>query len=413
MLDHFFARRESLERIQTAPFQEYLLRFADDLHTKGYSRGTAHSYLLAGADFFRWLAEQGIPLDDVEMRHVEEYLCGSVEPSGIQTGARPSADRRAAARHMVRIVQATRPAVQPKTPAEASLVEFREHLRSQCGFVDGTARNNARHVRDFLEHFFGDGPVQVPRLAPSQLAAYVVYSAQHSLQKARFVTGALRTYFRFLQFHGNPMNQLIMAIPRVAHPPLRLSARETLTEAQSQVLLGSFDLARPKEQRDYAMALCMLDLGMRSSDVAQLTLDDINWKDGVICVPCIKTRRPYQLPLPARLGRAIATYLSEGRPKTSLRQVFLRHHTPVKNLEVRAVHSAMHTAYVRAGFSGDSYACHILRRTAATRMHRAGVPLKEIADILGHQSINTTLIYTRLDPLDLAKVALPWPGGRP
>jgi site-specific recombinase XerD len=51
---------------------------------------------------------------------------------------------------------------------------------------------------------------------------------------------------------------------------------------------------------------------------------------------------------------------------------------------------------------------HVLRHTAATRMLRAGVSMKEIADVLGHRSIDTTTIYTKVDLDALAAVALPW-----
>lgn len=418
MLDHFFLRRDSLERIGKAPFQEYLGFLAEDLHVKGYSLFSGQEYLRAAAGFLSWLAEQEIPLPGVEMEHVKTFLgdpMGCARDGGWTIPVRWTTYR-TGARHMLRIIRELRPAVppaQPRTPAEASLAEFREHLRGRCGFADITVKVHTTHVRAFLVHFVGDGPMCVNDLTPAQVAAYVTDCARISLPKSRFVTSALRSYFRFLQLHENPTSQLIMAIPRIAHPPVRLSARETLTEAQSHDLLSSFDLSRPKEQRDYAMALCMLALGMRSSDVAQLVLEDINWRDGIICIPGVKTRRPYQLPLPVSVGEAISSYLRNGRPKTTLRQVFLRHHRPVKNMEPRSVQSAMANAYVRAGLPGNRYGCHILRRTAATGMHRAGVPLKEIADVLGHQSINTTLLYTRLDPPELAKVALPWPGGRP
>jgi len=52
---------------------------------------------------------------------------------------------------------------------------------------------------------------------------------------------------------------------------------------------------------------------------------------------------------------------------------------------------------------------HVLRHTAATRLHRHGVSLKEVADLLGHRSIDTTAIYTKMDLPTLAAVALSWP----
>ena len=56
---------------------------------------------------------------------------------------------------------------------------------------------------------------------------------------------------------------------------------------------------------------------------------------------------------------------------------------------------------------------HVLRHTAATRLFQRGVPLKTVADLLGHQSIDTTQIYTKVDVPSLAKVALPWPEVQP
>ena len=56
---------------------------------------------------------------------------------------------------------------------------------------------------------------------------------------------------------------------------------------------------------------------------------------------------------------------------------------------------------------------HVLRHTAATRLHRRGASLKEVADLLGHRSLDTTAIYTKVDLPALAAVALPWPEGQP
>jgi len=52
---------------------------------------------------------------------------------------------------------------------------------------------------------------------------------------------------------------------------------------------------------------------------------------------------------------------------------------------------------------------HILRHTVATRLHRAGADLKQVADLLGHRSIDTTAIYAKVDLERLSAVAMPWP----
>ena len=73
------------------------------------------------------------------------------------------------------------------------------------------------------------------------------------------------------------------------------------------------------------------------------------------------------------------------------------------------VRGAMRRAYGRAGFPAEWTGTHLLRHTAASRMHQRGVPLKSVADVLGHRSIDTTAIYTRVDLPALRTVALPWP----
>jgi site-specific recombinase XerD len=418
MLNHFFSYCPSLERIREAPYQEYIRNLAEDLWEKGYNRRVGQIYLRFAAKFLTWAHEEKVPLNELGENDVANFLCKPMEATydARQINSPISDSARAGTRHMLRIIQEKHPEAQshcPATPAQTSLAAFRDHLRKQCGYSDSTIKNRISCIQGFLERFFGDGALDVLRLTPTQVMADVTeYANQHNPQSTSHLATSLRSYFRFLQFHGLHVAPLFSGIPRIAQKR-RFSAREMLTEEQTKALLSSFELSKAKDMRDYAMALCMLDLGMRSCDVARLVLEDIDWNESVIRIPDVKTRRPYHLPLPIRLGRAISGYLRKGRPQTQFREIFLRHMTPVKNLEPRSVQSAMHNAYVRAGLPERWHGCHLLRRTAATRMHRQGIPLKEIADILGHQSIDTTIRYTRLDPEELAKVALPWQGGRP
>jgi site-specific recombinase XerD len=65
----------------------------------------------------------------------------------------------------------------------------------------------------------------------------------------------------------------------------------------------------------------------------------------------------------------------------------------------------------RTGIAAPSHGAHLLRHSLATRMVNKGVPIKDIADVLGHRSIDTTAIYTKVNMTNLAPVALPFPGG--
>ena len=108
-------------------------------------------------------------------------------------------------------------------------------------------------------------------------------------------------------------------------------------------------------------------------------------------------------------GRAIADYLRLERPQTTSRAVFVRRIAPCgRPIGPDCVGKTIRQAYARAGlpYSG----AHLLRHTMASRLLASGSSLKEVADVLRHRSLNTTLIYAKLDTRSLSTVALPWPG---
>src|SRR5262249_56176452 len=85
---------------------------------------------------------------------------------------------------------------------------------------------------------------------------------------------------------------------------------------------------RGRGGRDVGRTRWMSDLGPRVSEVVALTLDDIDWRRGILTVRGGKGRRGRTLPLPAPLGRAITAYRHHGRPPSAERHVFLRHQAP-------------------------------------------------------------------------------------
>ena len=122
-----------------------------------------------------------------------------------------------------------------------------------------------------------------------------------------------------------------------------------------------------------------------------------------------KSRREDVLPLPVATGQAIVDYLLFERPRSVNPAVFVRHIAP-RDIPIGpdAVRRVIRDAYRRIGLThGRS---HALRHTVVRRLLEQGSSLKEVADVLRHRSLNTTLIYAKLDSRNLVAVALPWPG---
>ena len=164
-------------------------------------------------------------------------------------------------------------------------------------------------------------------------------------------------------------------------------------------------------RRDYAILLLLARLGLRSSEVVLLELDDIDWKNGSLSVRG-KGGRRLQLPMPADVGEAIATYLRHGRRPTGSRRVFLRAKAPLHGFcGPSAIGSIIRHALLRADVDAPTAGAHQFRHGLATDMLRRGASLNEIGDLLGHRSPETTKIYTKVDLDALRTLALPWPGG--
>ena len=141
-------------------------------------------------------------------------------------------------------------------------------------------------------------------------------------------------------------------------------------------------------------------------------LSRLNWREGTLTITHGKSRRSDVLPLPVTTGKAIVQYVRCARPPSTSRALFVRHRAPFNTpITVELVRGVIRRAFGRCGL-GDHYTgTHVLRHTAAVRMRCAGASLKEVADVLRHRSLDTTMIYSKVDLPRLATVAAPWPGG--
>jgi site-specific recombinase XerD len=147
-------------------------------------------------------------------------------------------------------------------------------------------------------------------------------------------------------------------------------------------------------------------LGMRVGEVAALTLDDIDWRSGELLVRG-KGNRLERLPLPANVGKALAAYIKQGRPKSEHRELFLRVLAPHRGLTNGGLIVVVQSACRRAGLA--PIAAHRLRHMVASELLAAGAGLPEIGQVLRHRSMASTAIYTKVDTARLAELARPWP----
>jgi site-specific recombinase XerD len=290
------------------------------------------------------------------------------------------------------------------------LVEaFEEHLQRVRGARFETCRAYSRFARQFLNVLFADQRVDPCAIQPSDVIRFIeAKSRRWRPGSVKRVAAALRSFFRFLRVLGVCDVRLDDAVPTVACRRLSELPR-FLDESQLARLHAALDPSTRRGRRDRAIVLCLSGLGLRAAEVAGLHIEDLDWRASTLHVRTRKTRRGDVLPIPRDVGRAIVAYLRDGRPPVQDRHVFVVHRSG-SPLSSAAIGKVVHRALWRAGISGlASAGSHVLRHTLATRMIRRGASLKEIADVLGHRSLDTTAIYAKVDLPSLADVGLPWP----
>jgi integrase/recombinase XerD len=293
-----------------------------------------------------------------------------------------------------------------------TLIEaYKWHQRRVKGLREETVHGYECIARLFMRASLGDDPVDPRDLRPSDVTEFVIsMRGQFSVLSMKVVRTALRSFLSFLRMEGLCDPGLEAAIPTAARWRGSTLPR-CLSDEQLKRVLASLSLRTRCAFRDRAIVWCLSTLGLRPGEVAALHLDDLDWRKGTIRLRTRKTGRGAVLPLPREAGRAIVDYLRRERPKTDERHVFVQHLRPRRGAPISrgGVSEAVVRALRRAGIDSPIAGAYVFRHTLASRMVRQGASLKEVADLLGHRSLDTTTIYAKLDVESLREVALPWP----
>jgi len=401
-----------LSRAPEGPLADHLGSFTKWVSEQGYAARSVWQRVHLAACFSSWLGKQGVRIRSISSEHPAQYLRYRTRR------VRPTRSDVAALRHLLDFLRheslipaAKKPACRI-TPVERCLHEYERYLRQERALANATIPNYLRFVQSFLsDRCFIKGRARLGRLCPHDIVSFVEREAPHlSLKRAKLLTTALRSFLQYARYRGHLRLDLAAAVPTVANWSMT-SIPRAIPAAQVAQLLASIDRHSAIGQRDYAILLLLARLGLRSSEVLLLELDDIDWEAGRFSVRAKGGRRT-ELPLPNDVGKAIAEYLQYGRPASASRRVFLRGKAPIRGfLGQSAICSLVRHALKRAGITAPTNGAHQFRHALATQLLRHGASPTEIGELLGHRRPQTTEIYAKVDQDALRFLALPWPGG--
>lgn len=414
-IDRSLANLARRDWLTDGPLNGVITTYIEALRNQRYADRTIGIYLGCLAHFSFWIKTEPVESPSIDASLVKRFLVKHLPRCACPAPCYGSvASSGAALRHLLRMLPCNRPTTAATDPVAIELERFANYLTNVCGVAPATRDRRVQDVGAFLVCTFGTRPPVLSQVPVALMDAFFAERSAH-LQPAslRGVSNSLRSYFRYRALLGESTAGLAAALPRIADWR-RSILPKALSDSELGAFLNAFDCADPVGQRDYAIARCLLDLGLRGHEVTDLTLESIDWRAATLTISGTKSKRVQQLPLPVSTGEALVQYLRQGRPQTTSRMLFVRHRAPFdKPLSVPAIRNSMNRAFVRSGLRDRFCNTHVLRRTTATRLQRSGASVKEIADLLRHQSLDTASSYARVDLERLRSVALPWPGRQP
>lgn len=244
-------------------------------------------------------------------------------------------------------------------------------------------------VFDFLSYLANDRP-----LNPD--STYTEYGIE-TVSRSRKLS-AIKSFYKFLtvrtkQLQDNPVADL-------EYPKLRKSLPKYLTMSQASDLLQA--VSGQNAKRDYAILMLFLNCGIRRSELVGLNLSDV-YEDRIRVVG--KGNKERIVYFGSACHKAIESYMEERNKLvlTDNRALFASRNG--NRISTTAVHRLVEKALLKAGLDATQFSAHKLRHTAATMMLSGGVDVRTVQEVLGHENLNTTQIYTHIENTELKLAA--------
>lgn len=287
------------------------------------------------------------------------------------------------------------------------LDQYLAWMSDEKGYAAATIAGHYSNLKIFLNEI-GTRCKTLMEMNPSVIDA--VLKKRHDEDKCsrRTLSTVASTYRNFLQYaeaQGWCKTGLSMSIKAA-----RVYHLDTLPSSPPweniQKLIESKDTDAPADIRDYAMLLLLTVYGLRCSEVTGMKLKDIDWRNEQLLLRRAKNCRPQVFPLLPAVGTAILRYITEVRQNASrLEYIFLCMRSPYRPMSTSNIYRLVSAGLKAQHIELKHYGPHSLRHGCATRLINTGFSLKEVADQLGHQQLDTTRIYAKIDLTNLRKVA--------
>ena len=411
MLEYYFTKPDTVDRIKESWIGESIEKYVVWLSDQGYAARTVHGHV----PLLKRFGEVAWSLGARELKELPDHI-----DSFIDTWMREHKRRATKKRSRSSICRDIRSPVEQflkiivrgytgnskkkREPFSNDVPVFFSYLRNERGLGEISMRRYFLHLQRFEKYLAKIALHDLNALSPIILSSFIS-DIGRSLGKwaMRELCCVLRVFLRYLYQERVIARDLSHTI----EPPIiyRLSdIPRSISWDEVALLLEAVDRRSPNGKRDYAILLLLVTYGLRAREVSKLTIDDVDWKRERLYILERKAGNSTAYPLSVVVGEAIIDYIKHGRPETPDRHLFFRAYAPRTPITHGAI-STLASHYIRrAGIQVVRPGSHTLRHTCAQRLVDASFTFKLIGDYVGHRSLTSTEIYTKVDIEALRKV---------
>jgi len=400
-------------------FAPYIEKYLDHLLQKGYSRWGIYHGLEHVLHFARYLHKRKVEcLFQISPQDLENYLSNRNKEFS-QRSKRPLQEhykkviRRAIKGFLFYLNQQgiieLKEYFKKKPTCPQIITPFFEDYLNFCRFYRGLSPGTIKMHRYWIlclgKYLQAKEIKDFKSIKITDLDEFVLnYTSSLSRGSIHFMQVVLRSFLRYLFIVGEISRDLSLHIlsPKIYRDKLipRYISREEI-----KLVLKQVDTRTIVGKRDYAILVLLVSYGLRSKEIVNLKIKDIDWKEKKIIFPERKSGDALILPLKEEVSWAIGHYLRFSRTKKNYPQLFLSATAPMRPLSPNLVGGIVRKYIKKAGLNSPSKGAHIFRHSLAKHLLDQGVSLATISKILGHKSIRSTMTYTRISMEQLREVS--------